>query len=602
MVATSALLLALMYGLVWVMDRKSRAALAFAFEAFAIVLSVVVELGMMYSTTPEEWGEWVRWTQIPIFIRTAGLLAFIWYYFETGRPWLIWTIIVSRLVVLVVGFVIDPNFNYSRIDSLEPITFLGETVSSVGSAELNRFQWFATASTFLVLVFVVDASISLWRKGTSEARRKAVVIGGATFLSWALGNTYTQLMIWTHLAVPVLLSPPYLLMLAAMTFELSRDTLRASRLARELKESQTQLDVVAASAGVGLWTWDARSDRLWLTQRAREMFDLAPDDHEIVDADLLRAMISPDDLARIRKVWSHAVATGAEEEVTFRIDPPGKEPRWILAHGRAAADAAGNVSVVQGVLRDVTEQWRARQENEELRRELAHAGRVSVLGTLSSSLAHELSQPLGAIMLNAEAAELLLAKPNPDLQELRNIITDIQRDDRRAAEVIDGLRRLLKRRELEFSPVAIEALVRDVVALLKSDAIARNVLLEFNFDPELPVIRGDKVHLSQVLINLVINGMDAVSALPAAQRRVTLSARAGGNESVELSVEDSGPGIPNEVRGRIFEPFFTTKAQGMGMGLSVSQTIVSAHGGRIWADQAATGGAVFRVSLPAAAA
>jgi two-component system, LuxR family, sensor kinase FixL len=597
-VAACALLIAIMYCLVWVMDRKALAGLAFSFEALAMVGLAVVELGMMQASTPFEWGEWVRWLQIPLFLRIAALLAFIRFYFGTGRLWLMWVIIGARTIIATVGFATDPNFNYSRIDSIERISFLGEQVTIAGHAVASPNQWFATISVYLVLLFVADASLSLWRQGTHDARRKVIVIGGASFVSWALSATYTQLMVYGDLRLPALLSPPYLITLAAMTFEMSRDTLRASRLARDLKGSEARLEVAASAAGLGLWTWDTRSNQLWATQRARTMFGFELKGGDMVDVELVRRTIHPDDLERIRSVWRHAAQAGTEEEVQFRINPSGGAVRLITARGRSEADANGNITAVQGVLRDVSDQQRAREENEELRRELAHVGRVSVLGTLSSSLAHELSQPLGAIQWNAEAAELLLKRPNPDLDEIRQILTDIQRDDRRAAEVIDGLRKLLKRRQLEFAPVAVDGLVQDVVSLLKTDAINRNVRLDVAVDPALPPIRGDRVHLTQVLINLLMNGMDAVADLPVTLRKVTLRAELDESGGLEFIISDSGPGIPPEIMAKIFEPFFTTKATGMGMGLSVSRTIVDAHGGRLWAENGSGGGVVFRVILP----
>ena len=597
-IASCALLLALMYGCVWIMDRKSRASLAFTFEALAIVGAVIVELGMMRAESAAEWGEWVRWNQVPVLVRTAALVLFIRFYFGTGRTWLIAAVIGSRLFVAVVSFLVDPNFNFSRIDSIDHIHFLGEQVTIVGQAVTSPHQWFATLSAFLVIVFVVDASISFWRTGTRDARRKVIVIGGAAVVSWAIGVTYTQLMVYGDLRLPVLLSPPYLIVLAAMTFELSRDTLRASRLARELKGSEARLEVAASAAGLGLWMFDARHARLWATERARAMFGFESADDDRVDIERVRSLIGAEDLARIRRVWTDAALAGTEGEVQFQITRPDGATRWITAVGRSEADAHGNVTVVQGVLRDITDERRGREENEELRRELAHVGRVTVLGTLSSSLAHELSQPLGAIQLNADAAELILKRPNPDLEEVRQIITDIQRDDRRAAEVIDGLRNLLKRRQLEFAPVSIESLIQDVVSLLKTDAVARNVRLGIELEPALPAVRGDRVHLSQVLINLLVNAMDAVAALPVADRVVVLRADIEESGNVEVVVSDSGTGVPAEIMQRIFDPFFTTKGAGMGMGLSVSRTIVEAHGGKLWAENGTEVGAKFHVSLP----
>ncbi len=595
-VAACALVLGLMYGSVWLLDRQARASLAFACVALALVGQVIIELGMAHAGSAADWGEWIRWSQVPVFIRTSAILVFIRLYFGTGRMWLLWTIIGARLFILVVGFIVDPNFNFQSIDSIETITFLGERVTILGHGVPANGQWLASFCSLLVVVYIADASLQLWRTGTREARRRALLIGGATLGAALFTSGYTQVMIWAGAKVPMLLSLPYLLMLGAMTLELSRDTLRASRLSRELSASESRLELAASAAGLGLWSWEARHGRLWLTAQARAMFGLGP--REKIDVTDLRAKVDPEDFARIREAWQSAAANASEAEVQFRARLPGGGARWLTARGRAENDERGNLVAVQGVLRDITEQFRAREENEQLRRELAHAGRVAVLGTLSSSLAHELGQPLGAILLNVEAAELLLQRPEPDLDEIRNIVTDIRHDDSRAAEVIDRLRKLLRRGQLDFGPVSPESLLQDVATLLKSDAIARSVTLECSSDPGLPMIRGDRVHLSQVLINMVMNAMDAVANQPAENRKVWLRAREVGGDCVEIAVSDSGPGIDPSVVGRIFEPFFTTKPAGMGMGLSVSRTIVDAHGGKLWVENVPGGGAVFRVALP----
>jgi two-component system sensor kinase FixL len=329
------------------------------------------------------------------------------------------------------------------------------------------------------------------------------------------------------------------------------------------------------------------------------LFGLSAD--ETFGIERVLPMIEPDDRDRVVRVWREAVASDTEVELQFRARLSEGGVRWLLARGRAELDASRRLVSVQGVIRDVTDQQRAREENEELRRELAHVGRVSVLGTLSSSLAHELGQPLAAIMMNAEAGELLLAKPDPDLAEVRQILADIGRDDRRAGKVIDGLRKFLKRRELEFAPLSVEALIQDVAMLLRSDAMVRNVMLDCVCEPGLPPVRGDKVHLSQVLINLLMNALDAVEDQPPAHRQVHLHAGLNSGGDIELTVRDTGAGFEPAVKARIFDPFFTTKEAGMGMGLSVSRTIVIAHGGKLSAEDAPEGGAIFRVRLPALA-
>lgn len=594
-IAACALLLALMYGLVWILDRKARAALAFSFESLAVVGSVIVELGMMYAATPEEWGEWVRWNQVPILARTAALCAFIRFYFQAGRLWLMWTAIGARVVVLVAGFLLDPNFNFSRIDSIDRIPFLGEQVSIVGQAVTSPHQWVATLATSLVLVFVADASFTLWRRGTRDARRKVIVIGGATFLSWTVGATYTTLMVYGDVRLPALLSPPFVIMLAAMTFELSRDALRASRLARELRDSEARLELAASAAGLGLWSWNAERGRLWATSPARAMLGVGKGDE--LDVARVRSMIDPNDVARVEDAWRQAAASGSEADARFPVHLPDGVTRLLAVRGRAETDVHGRVLSAQGVLRDVTEQVRALEENAELRRDLAHAGRVSMLGTLSSSLAHELGQPLGAILLNAETAELLLQRQSPNLEELRQILADIRRDDWRATEVIDRLRKLLKRGQMDFAPISPEALAQDVEALLRLDASARDIHLECTCEPGLPPIRGDRVHLVQVLINMVMNGMDAVANQPPRRRRVALRACAHAKGGVEFMVRDWGAGIESALLAKVFDPFFTTKSHGMGIGLSVSRTIVDAHHGRLWAENEPDGGATFHLVL-----
>jgi len=239
-----------------------------------------------------------------------------------------------------------------------------------------------------------------------------------------------------------------------------------------------------------------------------------------------------------------------------------------------------------------------RQELEELRSELTRAGRVTALGQLATALAHELSQPLGAILRNAEAAEIHLNNPAPDLEELRAIVSDIRKDDRRAGDVIDQMRALIRRRTLEMNPLALSELVQDVMSLVHSDAVARHVVLDCVVAPGLPLVSGDRVHLSQVLLNLIMNGMDAIQTSPGSNERVLIEARPREEGKVEVAVTDTGPGIPPEAIAKVFDPFYTTKSGGLGMGLPISRTIIEAHGGRLWAEQAPSGrGLTFRFTL-----
>jgi len=223
-----------------------------------------------------------------------------------------------------------------------------------------------------------------------------------------------------------------------------------------------------------------------------------------------------------------------------------------------------------------------------------------MMGQLATALAHEINQPLGAILRNAEAAELFMQSESPDLDEIRAILADIRKDDERAGNVIERMRRLLKRHELDTCPLDLRELVGDVASFLRKDAVARKVKLEMEVAVDLPLVCGDRVHLQQVLLNLILNGMDALDAVSREDRRISMSARFDGVQWVEIDVSDTGGGIPAEALPHVFESFFTTKSNGMGMGLSIARTIIEAHGGRLWAVNNDGAGATFRFTLPIA--
>jgi C4-dicarboxylate-specific signal transduction histidine kinase len=241
---------------------------------------------------------------------------------------------------------------------------------------------------------------------------------------------------------------------------------------------------------------------------------------------------------------------------------------------------------------------RAELEIAEQRNQLTHLSRVNLLGELSGSLAHELSQPLTAILGNAHAAQLLLGQSEPDLNQLRDILTDIEADDERAGEVVRRLRLLLKRGEIQFQSLSPNELVEDVLKLLRSELIDRGVIAHSKLAPSLPVLQADRVQLQQVLINLVTNACDAMADMPREARALTIRTGPGGNGFVLISVCDAGPGIAEGELEHVFEPFFTSKANGMGLGLSVCRTIVDAHKGKLWVERISGGGATFHLLLP----
>jgi two-component system sensor kinase FixL len=266
---------------------------------------------------------------------------------------------------------------------------------------------------------------------------------------------------------------------------------------------------------------------------------------------------------------------------------------------KAFLGPSGKPERMTGVSLDITERKQAEQENEQKRNELAYVARVSTMNQLASSLAHELNQPLGAIMRNAEAGELFLQDPSPDLDEIRAILADIRRDDQRAGAVIDRMRSQLKRREVEHNLLDLNLLAGEVIALVFPEADARKVRIVLNPVSSLPQVRGDRVQLQQVLLNILINAMDAMNDSAPDDRRITVLIQAVDTQ-VEVAVSDSGCGMPADKLSHVFEPFFSTKPNGLGMGLAISRSIIEAHRGSIRAKNNEAGGATFTITLPAA--
>jgi two-component system sensor kinase FixL len=339
---------------------------------------------------------------------------------------------------------------------------------------VQPFQWVATLANLLFIVYVVDAFVQVLRQGDREQRRKAVIICGGILAFLAVAILESQLVVWGVVRMPVIIGPPFLILMVAITYEISRE---------------------------------------------------------------------------------------------------------IVGSARTALEAQG------------------------LRNDLAHVARVNTMSQLSASLAHEINQPLTSILLNAQAAQKMLDAEKPDLVEIRAILADIATDDRRAASIIERARELLRNKAAVPDVVSIQAIAKEVFALVRTDAIDRRISLETSLPDDVPPVRADRVQLSQVLLNLVMNAFDAVSAAAdRGQHRIRVAARNIPGHRVEVAVADSGSGIAADLLPRVFDAFVTTKPAGLGIGLSVARDIVERHEGRLWAENNPEGGATFRFTLPAARA
>jgi len=840
--------LAGIYLLVGLRQRDEREHLLFSCSALGAGAIAVIELATMRAETTAQFGALLRWAQLPVWMLVVSFVWFVRIYLRAGRPWLAWSVCGLRTLGLILNFIFKPNLNFREITSLQHLHWWGGEIISVPVGVANPWTLIAQLSSLLLVVFCVDATTTVWRRGE---QRRAVVVGGSAifFITLALG--LSALVIWGVVRAPFFVSFPYLGIIAAMGYELSEELLRAAQLARQfqaseaaLRESEARMSLAAEAANLVLWGWDISRNEMWMTDKGREWFGLAKNGP--LDSTQFLKALHIGERERIRQAAGRALVEGGEYESEYRIAGPDGEIRWIAGHGRVEFAQDGKPVVMRGVSRDITlrkqaedalresearfrdmadtapvmiwmsgtdklctffnkgwldftgrtiEQelgngwaegvhpedldrclelyqgsfelrrpftmeyrlrrsdgeyrwtldsgtprlaadgaflgyigtciditerkraeekfrlvldaapnamimvdgagvinfasastaavfgyslgeliganietllpqrlrdggrfghdesflsppsrrvlgmrgdlfglrkdgsefpvevgfspiptteghfvlvsWidvtarkRAELEHQRQNLELARVGRVAVMGELAASLAHEVNNPIGAIVANANAGQRLIAAGKMGTEELRDLLGDIVSDGRRAGEIIQGIRNMVRKEKTRRVLIQIEEVVHELLRLVHGDAIAREVKLKVEVDPSGGQVWGDPVQLLQVLLNLTINAFEAMALVPSNTRHLDIHAGDDPVGGVVLSVRDSGPGFPSGMIEQLFEPFFSTKAEGTGMGLAIARSIIEAHEGTLAGENCDGGGACFTVRLP----
>jgi PAS domain S-box-containing protein len=705
--------------------------LFFALAALSVAGIAFGELAIMKSQTPVEIGRAQQWTHVPLFLLLLGITGFVHFYFRTGRLWLGVAACLARLVSLVINFAIPPNLNFREVTELRHFDFLGETIA-MPEGVTNPWTRVGELSSLLLLIFVVDASLKLWRRGSAESRRRAALVGGSITVFVILAAGFSALIHARVLHTPYIISFPFLGVILAMGFELSYDILRAAQTARQLstseralRDSEVRMDLAARAANLALWRWDIQRDDIWATEDGRAMFGFEKgeaisaglflqrvheEDRGYMEQALLRAReqgddweieyriverdgticwmsgygeveidergkpvfmrgvsrnitkrklteeaairesesrfrtvadIAPvmiwmsdpekqgvffnkgwleftgrtmeqelgegwlkgvhaEDLAHCLDVCGSAFANREPFTLEYRLHRKDGEYRWLLDTGTPRFDADGMFLGYIGSCIDIGERKQAELDHQLQSLELARVGRLAVMGELAASLAHEVNNPLGAMVTNASAGQRLLSHGQLHTEELRELLADIVADGQRAREVIQGIRNMVRKSEASHSLVDMKDVIRDLLRIVRADAIARKVSLVAEVDPNTGIVMADRVQLLQVLLNLTMNAFEAVTVMKAEARRVIIRADRVQNGKICVSVRDAGPGFPDGLTDQLFEPFFSTKAEGTGMGLAIARSIVEAHGGTLKAENCANGGALFAICLPEA--
>jgi PAS domain S-box-containing protein len=368
-----------------------------------------------------------------------------------------------------------------------------------------------------------------------------------------------------------------------------------------LRQSEAYLAEAQRLSRTGSWAWTpATGDISYWSEECYRVQGFDPHGG-LPRFETFFQRIHPDDQARTAEKLERARREKAEFELDYRIVHPGGQIRDIHAVGHPVLSLSGDLVEFVGTVIDVTERKRAEQERERLRQaqaDLARVNRVTTIGELTASLAHEVNQPIGAAVTNANTCIRWLARDTPNVEEARAAAMRSAKDGMRAAEIVSRIRLLFKKGTPERELVDVNEVVREMIVLLRGEATRYNVSIRTALAAELPPVLGDRVQLQQVMMNLMLNGMDAMKDVDGTRDLAIKSQRAE-NEQVLVTVSDTGVGLPTQQADQIFQAFFTTKSHGTGMGLSISRSIVESHGGRLWAANNSPRGASFHFALPA---
>ena len=467
-------------------------------------------------------------------------------------------------------------------------TFWGESFTSIQGVR-NPLSLIADLAVLLILASVVDASIRLWRRG---GRRRALLVGGSmTFFSIA-AMAHVPLVDLGVLPIPTLIGPIFLPIVAAMSLELVLDVVASSRLSRQVAANEARWSTLLDHIPLLVVGLDRDGRITYVNPHLCGVMGHEPG--ELLGAHF-EPFVSPRDLPAVRARFAGMIDGNVQEQTESHVHTKTGEERTIRWSTVLLRDENGQISGTISVGADLTERLRAEHALRETKTRLERAGRLNLLGELSAALAHELNQPLAAILSNAQAARRFMRAENPDWGEVGAILDDIVRDDKRASEVIQRLRALMRPGPVKIETCDLHQIIPDTLDVCRADLASDGIDLDLDLAAADPLVDAGRVELQQVLLNLVTNARQAMADAPV--RTLGISTR-NENGWLLVRIRDTGTGIPEELLSGIFEPFSTTRLDGFGMGLAICRRLLEIHAGRIEARNRPDRGIEFSVRIP----
>ncbi len=593
MTAAASLTLAGVHGSLWLRQRSQMASLMFCIMATATAGMAGCELWAMNITDMESYSHALQWYNLMRWLVTLALVGFIHFYLGSGRPWLEWTVCGLRTLSLLVNFIFSPLVYYTSIEELVRIRFMGSEVTVVEGIP-NPLSIIGQVSLLVLAAYLVDAT---WRSSYRNNRPGAVRVGlSAVFFVIAL-SLQMMFALWGFIDMPIVASLFFAGIIVVMGLELSQDMLRAAKLAEDLKTREIELrmerklmDAMFESAPGMLYLQSGEGQMVrWNSQHER-VTGYSNSETAQMNAQDFCTEAEKDVLNQARE---SAFANGGNEVEFDLARKDGTTARHFFR--MVPVEVAGEPHLV-GIGIDVSSQRALAAETERQRERMAHIARVASVSELSSSLAHEINQPLAIILSNAQAAQRLMAHEKPDLLELREILEDIVSADIRAADVIKRLRSILRQGKPVLETVSPHSLFDQALRMAQPDLKSAAIEVLRRHSKKLPLIQADKIPIEQVLLNLIKNACEAMEDNGSRARSLSLICVNEGSW-LRFSIKDTGHGLQGNEQ-KIFEAFHTTKPNGLGLGLTICQTIINAHGGKLWAESNKSHGATFHFQLP----